>query len=152
MTIAGPNSRFRKVTAFMVGRRCASYCSNARSGVAALGKRKRENARIDDCLAAGLSAGRPHRMSRIAEQRHPTEAPSRQRVAIRLGIFVDFVGSADQVGKIKPTEIPVLEGLDDQIIGDLAVPGRISPEATAGTTTTQLIRERPLSAAFLLIG
>src|SRR6266849_3882970 len=52
-----------------------------------LGKHKGEDARIDDCLTTSLSSGRSHGMSRIAQQRHPTEAPSWQRVAIHLMVF-----------------------------------------------------------------
>jgi hypothetical protein len=64
--------------------------SAARVAAAVLGFGR--EASIDDCLAACLSASRPHRMSRIAEQRHPTEAPSRERLAIRLPDIRRFCG------------------------------------------------------------
>src|SRR5690242_13320237 len=61
-------------------------------------------------------------MGRIAQQRHPAKAPSWQRVAIHLEVFVDVSGMANQVGEIEPAEIPFLEALEDPRIGDLAAP------------------------------
>ena len=58
-------------------------------------KRECKDARINDRLAAGLGSNRPHRMRRVPEKRDAPEAPARERLAVVLGKFIDFIGIAD---------------------------------------------------------
>ena len=45
-------------------------------------QRRGQRPRIEDRLAGAVGAARHHRMGGVAEQRHPAEAPARQRVLI----------------------------------------------------------------------
>ena len=84
-----------------------------------------QHAAIDHSLRSGLRPHRLHRMRRIADQRHPAEAPARHRITIDVGQLQHRFGGRHrkQAAHVEPGKAPTFEWREAGVLVGRGVPG-----------------------------